>query len=152
MIWLLALPLVAQGLLILVDEFYFHYKRRLSTWEIWGHPLDTLTVALPIALAILSPITPKSFAIFIFLSLFSSLFVTKDEFVHAKVCTAGEHWLHSLLFLLHPMVFMSIFFLWSTGHANILIFMHLSLLVSFMIFQILYWGRPWQFLKTKQTL
>jgi len=46
--YLLLLPLVEQGLAILVDEFYFHFARGLPRWEHLGHPLDTFTVLAPI--------------------------------------------------------------------------------------------------------
>ena len=32
----------------------------------------------------------------------STLFVTKDEAVHARLCSAGEHWLHAILFVAAP--------------------------------------------------
>jgi hypothetical protein len=46
--YLLLLPLVEQGLAILVDEFYFHFARGLPRWEHLRHPLDTFTVLAPI--------------------------------------------------------------------------------------------------------
>ena len=46
--YLILLPLVEQGLAILVDDFYFHVARGLPRWEHLGHPLDTFTVLAPI--------------------------------------------------------------------------------------------------------
>jgi 2-polyprenyl-6-hydroxyphenyl methylase/3-demethylubiquinone-9 3-methyltransferase len=40
------------------------------------------------------------------------LFVTKDEPAHSKYCSSGEHWLHAMLFILHPLVLLSAGLLW----------------------------------------
>jgi hypothetical protein len=44
--YMLLLPLVEQGLAILV-EFYFHFARGLPRWEHLGLPLDRFTVLPP---------------------------------------------------------------------------------------------------------
>jgi hypothetical protein len=109
--WLFA-PLALQGVVIAVDEFRYHRKRGLPLWELVGHPLDTLTVVACVAWALLQAPTPEGLRGFFLLAVFSCVFVTKDEFVHQKVCTGGETWLHSLLFLLHPLCLGAIGWLW----------------------------------------
>jgi 2-polyprenyl-6-hydroxyphenyl methylase/3-demethylubiquinone-9 3-methyltransferase len=42
--------------------------------------------------------------------------VTKDELVHARECTGGEHWIHAVLFLVHPVALLSIALLWPALH------------------------------------
>ena len=56
---------------------------------------------------VFAPVTPFFVGLYAALGLFSCLFVTKDEFVHAKECVAGEQWLHALLFVLHPVILLS---------------------------------------------
>ena len=41
------------------------------------------------------------------LAVFSCLFVTKAEWLHARLCGPGEQWIHSLLFLLQPAALIS---------------------------------------------
>ena len=31
----------------------------------------------------------------------------KDEFVHSELCEPAENWLHAVLFILHPICFLS---------------------------------------------
>src|SRR5690606_8631765 len=84
-----------QGTLMLVDEFLFHRRRGLPRWERIGHPLDTLTVLIPVALTTVFPPTAAFTGAFLAMALFSCLFVTKDEWIHARHCAPGEQWLHA---------------------------------------------------------
>jgi len=140
---ILILPLLLQGFLIMVDEFVFHRRRGLHKWEKWGHPLDTLTFILPLSLAVFFTFESDLTATFIVLSVFSSLFVTKDEFLHAQICEPGEHWLHSLLFLIHPVSFFAVFWLWKTHQYMSFVRLHLTLVVVFLIYQILSGSGLW---------
>ena len=140
---ILILPLLLQGFLIAVDEFIFHRRRGLPKWEKWGHPLDTLTFILPLSLAVFFSFKPELTVTFLCLSVFSSLFVTKDEFLHARICEPGEHWLHSLLFVVHPVSFFSIFWLWKTHQHMLFVRLHLGLVVVFLIYQILSGSGLW---------
>jgi hypothetical protein len=133
---------VLQGLLMVLDEFVFHRRREMPRWERIGHPLDTLTVLIPILFALwLSPSSTWK-PIFFALALFSSLFVTKDEWVHARLCGPFEQWLHAVLFLLHPVLFLMIFLLWTAGATEWLIVQ--AVIVSvFLAWQTFYWNGPW---------
>lgn len=139
----LFLPLAAQGIVTLLDEFYFHHRRGLGKWEVWGHPLDTLTVAAAYGFLLLTPPTTTNLWIFGALALFSCLFVTKDEFVHHELCDAKEQWLHALLFLLHPVAFLAAGRLWWEG-VIMPILGQLALVLLFLFYQIIYWGIPWR--------
>jgi hypothetical protein len=114
--------LALQGLLMLVDEFWFHRRREIPRWERIGHPLDTITVLV--------------------LAIVSCLFVTKDEWVHARICVPGEQWLHALLFLLHPALFVAVWFLWKQGEVG-WIALQTAVTFGFLCWQILYWNGPW---------
>lgn len=105
-------PIVLQMLVVGFDEVYYHNRREISRPEQIGHALDTLTVWVCFALILLVP--PSSWATLLFtsLSIFSCLFITKDEFEYHKSCVAGERWLHGLAFLLHPLSFISAGLLW----------------------------------------
>lgn len=116
---LLLIPFALQATCMIGDEFYFHRKRALPRWERLGHPLDTLTVLLCWAVVLFAAPTRVAVTAYVGLSVFSCLFVTKDEWVHATHCRGGEHWLHAILFILHPMTFLSAGILWQSNHAAI---------------------------------
>ncbi len=134
------IPFALQGLAILFDEFYFHHKRRLPKWEVWGHPLDTTTVLICFLFLVYFPPSQTNILVFAGLSFFSSLFVTKDEFVHSEKCEPAENWLHAILFILHPIVFLSAGLIWYFNLDMQVIYGQIAILVAFLIYQIVYWG------------
>ncbi len=130
------------------DEFYFHRQRGLQLWERIGHPVDTASVLLCFSYLVFAPQASFSLAIYIGLAAFSCLLVTKDEFVHTQACKAQENWLHSVLFVLHPIVFLSAYFIW-LEHSNAaagseLLWLGLKgqilIVLSFGVFQTVYWN------------
>lgn len=108
----LFLPIILQFLIVGFDEVYYHNKRVLQRSEQIGHALDTLTVLLPFALILLVPPTATAVLIYTLLSIFSCLFITKDELGYHNLCEAGERWLHAMAFTLHPLVFVAAGLLW----------------------------------------
>ena len=132
----LMILLFLQGTVILIDEFYFHFRREVPKWERLGHPLDTLFLVLPLGLLALIP--ALSGEVYLGLSVFSCLFITKDEWVHKTYCSAFENWLHALLFILHPLVLLSA---WNAHAENTqIIFWVLPPMGVFLIYQIIYWN------------
>jgi 2-polyprenyl-6-hydroxyphenyl methylase/3-demethylubiquinone-9 3-methyltransferase len=131
------IPIGLQALAMLVDEGVFHRRRELPRWERIGHPLDTLSIAF----CLVWLLAGGGLAGYIALAIGSTLFVTKDEGVHAKLCGAGEQWLHAVLFALHPMVLASFGYLDYLGEHDILIG-QLVVTLAFMTYQILYWNLP----------
>lgn len=151
--WLLLAPLALQAIVMMVDELHYHRRRGLGRWERIGHPLDTLTFLACIAWTLAVPPTGRALIGYLALGAFSCVFVTKDEPVHARRCTAGEHWLHALLFVLHPISLASLGLLWPALHgAEVVVGTvpvaravpgQLFLTSAFCIYQILYWNLPW---------
>jgi len=133
-------PLVVQAVVMIVDEIWFHRRRDLPRWERIGHPLDTLTIVVCLAWLLAVPRT-ASYAVpgYVVLAVFSTLFVTKDEGVHAACCGAGEHWLHALLFALHPVVLGAFAALWWSGDVGLL-GVQLALALAFATYQAVYWN------------
>jgi hypothetical protein len=140
------------------DEVYFHRKRRLDAWERIGHPLDTLTVLVCIAYVALAAPSPGHVAGYAALAAFSCLFITKDEGVHARRCTPGEHWLHAVLFLVHPLSLASLALLWPSLHPPVagplssvpfiasgarIVTAQFVLTAAFCVYQIVYWNVRW---------
>ena len=134
------------------DEFRFHRKRGLPRWERIGHPLDTLTVVACLLWILCA--RPGNGAVFVFvlLAAFSCLFVTKDEPVHRSHCSAAEQWLHSLLFLLHPIVLASAALLWPGGSLPIVrrlgfektfLEIILVMMLGFATYQFVFWNFLW---------
>lgn len=137
--WLIV-PVALQALAMIVDEGWFHRRRGLPRWERIGHPLDTLTIAACLGwLVVVPPAAAHALPIYIALAAFSTLFVTKDEPIHARLCTAGEHWLHAVLFVLHPIVLAAFALLWWHGERGILA-VQLGVTLAFCAYQVLYWS------------
>ena len=159
--FLLLLPFAIQMVVITCDEFFFHVRRGLPKWERIGHPLDTLTVLCCFAFILFVPYSPLALKIYIALSIFSCVFVTKDEFVHKECCPAEEQWLHALLFLNHPVVLTAAGLLWPvvegaggpawlSGFLPYVRELRMFLVVQagctalFLLYQIIYWNFLWK--------
>lgn len=136
---ILYLPFILQGLCMLVDEFYFHEKRGLPKWERIGHPLDTLTVLICYAALIWGQVDVMVYGA---LCAFSCLFITKDEWVHQEKCEGKEQWLHAMLFILHPLSFISAYLLILQGEVAFLK-VQVMIVFVFMLYQTLRWSVSW---------
>jgi hypothetical protein len=137
---------------MLVDEGLFHRARRLPRWERIGHPLDTLTVIACYGWVLAVPDGPRAREVLAVAAVFSTLFVTKDELVHARRCSGAEHWIHALLFVLHPVTFVVLALAWPDLHRTAggtvplvcaIIRAQFVGMVAFAAYQILYWNLPW---------
>jgi len=134
------IPIVLQGISMVVDEGWFHRARGLSRWERIGHPLDTLTIAVCLGwLVATHPGQPAALPVYIGLGVFSMLFVIKDEAMHAAQCRPGEHWLHAILFALHPIVLVAFAYLWWIGMVGLLVG-QLGITIAFLAYQVIYWN------------
>jgi hypothetical protein len=140
---LLWLPFASQALLMLVDELHFHRARGLPTWEIWGHPTDTLTTLGCVLFLLNTEPTEAHAWAFAALASFSALFATKDEAVHLRNCKPGEQWVHSVLFLLHPTVFFASGLWWWNRQPAFALVIQATLTAGFLLFQLAFWGIPW---------
>lgn len=155
--FMVTVPLGVQALAMFVDELHYHRRRGLGRWERIGHPLDTMTVLACMAWALLVPPSDRAIAAYVVLALVSCIFITKDEAVHAAECTAGEHWLHAVLFVVHPICLASIGLAWPAIHlsddelpgwlrgvpATAMVTSQLTLTCAFFLYQLLYWNVPW---------
>jgi hypothetical protein len=147
--WRLAcIPFAVHSLAMLFDELWFHRRRGLPRWERWGHPADTLTVIACYAVALLK----GNPGVYIAASSFSVLFVTKDEWIHARRCAGGEMWLHAFLFSMHPVLLALVgWFFYAPASAGgagrgffaAFIAGQTGVTCVFLLFQILYWNGPW---------
>lgn len=139
----LYLPFIMQGILMLIDE-RIHIKRGLGLWERLGHPLDTLTIFVPLAFISINEFSQEHLTVFIILGAFSCLFITKDEFVHTRDCGGIENWLHSLLFIIHPLIFFCAALLWRDHPEDHFISYQPLIVGGFMLYQIIRWSIPWK--------
>jgi 2-polyprenyl-6-hydroxyphenyl methylase / 3-demethylubiquinone-9 3-methyltransferase len=151
--FIIMLPIGAQAAAMFFDEFYFHHKRGLPAWERIGHPIDSAFVLGTIAVPVFWQLTTPAAWIYGALAAFSGILVTKDEFVHSEHCDPGEQWLHALLFVLHPLIFLSLGVLWyvrdigGIGYAlpdiatsGLILQVQLGFVAAFMSYQIIYWN------------
>jgi hypothetical protein len=137
------LPLALQAAAMFFDEVHFHRHRGLSRWERIGHPLDTGTVLACFGVAIAALPTRRWLVVYAALAGFSCLFITKDEPVHARECSPGEHWLHAVLFVLHPIVLAAVALLWARGLRTFVV-AQAAMTFAFGAYQLLYWNLPWR--------
>lgn len=143
MTMLLYLPFIIQGIMMAFDE-RIHNKRGLGAWERLGHPLDTLTVFVPLSIAATRDYSDGGLTMFIILSIFSCLFITKDEFIHTQKCDETENWIHSMLFILHPMIFVCTGILWKFHPTDDFPAYQAMAVGIFMVYQILKWSLSWK--------
>lgn len=139
---LLLVPAGLQAAAMAVDEGWFHLRRGLPRWERIGHPVDTATVAACYGwlLAVWSSRTSVAVGVYAALAVLSCLVVTKDEWKHARLCGPGEHWLHAVLFVLHPVVLAAFGAWWWYGGGRGVVIAQLALTAGFGVFQIVYWN------------
>jgi hypothetical protein len=130
--------LILQTVLMVFDEFYFHHRRGLPKWERLGHPVDTFFFLIPLSILSFSQPSPTWRLVYTSLAIVSCLVITKDEWIHRTNSTAGEQWLHSVLFILHPTVLISAFFVWTEAGANFI--WVLSAVAGFWVYQLLFWN------------
>jgi 2-polyprenyl-6-hydroxyphenyl methylase / 3-demethylubiquinone-9 3-methyltransferase len=128
-----------QGLAMIIDEVCFHRRRELPRWERIGHPLDTLTIVACLTWLLATAPSERSLAIYVGLAVAGTLFVTKDEWVHARLCSAGEQWLHACLFILHPCVLAVFAIAWWRQHDALLVG-QVVIVSAFMVYQVVYWN------------
>ena len=140
MIFLLSVPFLFQGVAMFFDEIYFHRKRGLPLWERIGHPLDSLSVLLCYGFIYLKNPTTANIYIYIGLCAFSSLLITKDEFIHTEKCEARENWLHAFLFVLHPITFLCAGIIWKENLSQPFLLFQPVVIFAFMMYQIIYWS------------
>lgn len=149
---LLVIPFILQMICMGFDELFFHRQRSLSRWERIGHPLDTVTVLLCFGWVIANAPTRSTMVVYLLLATFSCFFITKDEKIHREECPAAEHWLHAVLFILHPVILICIGLLWPALHGRSSAIISFSgwernfllgnfvLTILFGLFQLVYWN------------
>lgn len=157
--WALCLaPFAVHAAAFFADEILFHWRRGLPAWERVGHPLDTLSTLLCFLWIARTPFAPDSLSVFVVLSILSCLLVTKDEFVHARLASPAEHWVHALLLVLHPVLLGVAALVWSRTSAlvaldvprgmgfaalRVVVGMQPLLLAAVFLYQVLFWGILW---------
>jgi len=134
------IPVLFQCVLMVVDEGWFHRIRGLPRWERISHPLDTLTLVGCLGwLVATESRSPAALSVYVGLAVFSTIFATKDEAMHAGLCSAGEHWLHAMLFALRPIVLAAFMYLWWIGTVSLLVG-QLGITIGFLAYQVIYWN------------
>jgi len=142
---LLLAPVLLQMVAMAIDEGLYHRRRGLPRWERLGHPVDTASVLLCYGWLISTrPDQPNALAVYVAMAALSCLLVTKDEAVHAHRCQPGEHWLHALLFVLHPVVLGTVGLLWWWQRDLWLLPALLALTGGLLVYQIVYWSLLWR--------
>lgn len=139
----LYVPFCLVSLLMGYDEI-LHQRRGLGAWEKLGHPIDTLTVFVPLSYIALNEYTYHRLVVFIILAAFSCLIITKDEFIHSRECEAIENWIHSMLFILHPIIFATSALIWKYHPEDHFLTFQAIAVGVFMIYQVIRWSFSWK--------
>lgn len=160
--WSLSLlPFILQAMVMVFDEGFFHIQRGLPKWERIGHPIDTFSVLICMGFVLFVPFSETTLWIYGFFAVFSSILVTKDEFVHKHHCPAAEQWLHALLFTLHPITLTCAGFIWPVVQGAevtpwiarwlnepqiLLLFLQgqFVIMTLFLIYQVVFWNFIWK--------
>jgi hypothetical protein len=160
--WILSLlPFALQTLAMIFDEGYFHIRRGLPQWERIGHPIDTCSVIACMGFILFVPFSTTTLAVYIALAAFSSILVTKDEFVHKDHCPASENWLHAILFTLHPITLACAGFIWPVVQGievtpwiarwldnrealRQFLYVQFGAMILFALYQIVFWNIVWK--------
>jgi hypothetical protein len=159
--WLILIPFLLQALITVLDELIFHVRRGLPRWERIGHPLDTATVLICMLFVLWIPFSRTSLMIYCALAIFSTLFVTKDEFVHKECCPWKEQWLHALLFTVHPVTLTAAGLIWPVvqqvevspwlaqwlhepHYLKLFLYGQAIAMGVFLFYQIVYWNFLWK--------
>ncbi len=129
-----------QAGLLFFDEMVFHRKRGLPLWEKIGHPLDSFSVLSCYLFLCFSDFNDFNLVVYSVLSVFSCFLITKDEFIHKELSSASENWLHSVLFMLHPVTLFSAGSLWAENLEKFYFAGAALSVLVFMLYQILYWS------------
>jgi hypothetical protein len=128
-----------QIALFAIDELHCHRKRGLPRWEIIGHPIDTVSTLLTYSIAVFLEFSPTHLTWYTLSALASCIIVTKDEFVHAKLCDGFESWIHALMFMLHPVMFIAFGYAWSLGEASHIMQLIAGSALLVGVYQIVFW-------------
>lgn len=122
-----------------IDEFYFHHKRGLGRWESIGHPVDTFLFLIPFIICLSWSYEEFISKVLIVTSVLSTLIITKDEWIHSEQSSGAENWLHSLLFILHPLSLGVLYYFW-TNKEIFYIQIQAGIISLFFIYQVFYWN------------
>jgi len=115
-----AIPFIIQAILFGMDEFCYHRNRFIPLLEKWGHVLDTLVFLICIYYALYKDYRKRREWKYIFWFVLSCLVVLKEESIHYMLpISLGEQWLHSILFVLHPILLGSLGYFWVTSQKFI---------------------------------
>ena len=144
--WLWLLPLALQSVAMGVDELGCHRHRAVPRLEWQGHVLDTSAFLLCLVWPLLFAPTAPHLVAYAGLGGFSCLLVTKDEWTHHVGCAGSEHWVHALLFLLHPVVLIATACLWAGSGAPLpppelarrMLWLQAGLVGAFLVLQCLF--------------
>ena len=113
------------------------------------------------AFVLFVPFSKSMLTLYIILAAFSSILVTKDEFIHKEHCPGSENWLHAVLFTLHPIALTCAGFIWPVVQgvevtpwvarwldAPEMLYTFLkaqfAVMILFLFYQIIFWNIIWK--------
>ena len=134
-----------QVILFQLDEYYFHRNRKLSRKEIISAISDGFLYIIPLIIATFTRFQEGRREFYIALSAISCLSIIKNEFFYPAL-NVKERVLHSLLYVLHPILLYSFYLSWKGNFfdtfPNFWIFQLLYVAIGFktVTYQMIYWN------------
>ncbi|MCB0392744.1 MAG: hypothetical protein KDD58_15750 [Bdellovibrionales bacterium] len=129
-----------------IDEYYFHRKRVLCRKEVLGMFLDGALYLPPLIIASFTSHSPFWKTTFITFSILSCISISKNEWFYNSDLTRPERWVHSLLYILHPILLYSFYQSWVDNYfvQNLNFWMvqiiYLGFGVKTLTHQLIYWN------------
>lgn len=148
--WTTAAPLlwVTHGCITMYDELFLHRKRGLTLYEARLHWIDTALVVFVQALAVFCEPTGFTMTLYLLAAILSCLSITKEEWLHREVCSGSEHWLHAMMFMLHPLSLLAAGITWqrldrplihlADWRLNVLL-VYTAGTAIFLVYEMFYW-------------
>ena len=115
-----------------IDEYYFHRKRALCRKEVLGMFLDGALYLPPLVIASFAPYNDTWNVVFISFAVLSCISISKNEWFYKDDLSLKERWVHSVLYILHPILLYGFYHSWINNY-----FVHN---LNFWMVQIMYLG------------
>jgi hypothetical protein len=109
--------ILIHGALFMGDEYLFHKKRGLTRAEINNSLVDGALFLVPLVISIFFPFTIITKWIFLTTAFLSCISIVKNELFYHELCVR-ERLIHSLLYVLHPIILYSFYISWSQNYFH----------------------------------
>ena len=136
---------IIHGILLNIDEHIFHKKRGINKIELWNALFDMALFIAPIFIALFTKFSYWWEKVFIAFCMASCLSIAKNELFY-KGLDVKERLVHSLLYVLHPVILYAYYISWQTNYFDHHYYVWLTQLAFMLLgiqsitYRIIYWN------------